>query len=167
MSSENKSQSLALLLVRIWLGVRAVVSGIEKFAGKVSSDSEVSIDGSVNAYGLTATETTKTYGFSFYSGIPEPLKAKFASEPLLPEFLLGFFNAILGPGLILAGIATILGVFPRISLFVLGIIFTLLTVGLILIKQDAGVAWLGIHILLVAFVLFNADKDKCVLLGKK
>jgi len=166
MSLENKSQSLALLLVRIWLGARAIISGIEKFAGRVSSESEVSIDGSVNSYGLTATETTKTYGMKFYSGIPEALKPKFASEPLLPEFLLNFFSAILGPSLILAGIATLLGIFPKISLFVLGIIFTILTVGLILIKQDAGVAWLGIHILLISFALFNAEKDKYILLGK-
>ena len=167
MNKENKTQAFTLLLIRIWLGMRALISGIEKFSGTVSSESEVTIDGRVNTYGLTESSAVKTYGIEYYNGIPAPLKAKFLSQPLLPDFLVSLFDAILGPSLILIGITTILGILPRISLFALGFIFTLLTVGLILIKQDSGVAWLGTHILLIAYALMHAEKDKIALVGKK
>ena len=41
-----------------------------------------------------------------------------------------------------------------------------LTVGLILIKQDDGISWLGIHIALVAFALMLAKHNKFTLLKK-
>jgi len=166
MNKQAKTQSFAILLIRVWLGIRAFISGIEKFSGKIASDSDVVIDGATNSYGLTASESVKTYGIAFYHGIPAALKEKFLNEPLLPNFLVNFFDVILGPALILFGITTVLGIIPRISLLALGFIFSILTVGLILIKQDAGVAWLGTHILLIAFALYNAEKDKYTLLGK-
>jgi thiosulfate dehydrogenase [quinone] large subunit len=42
----------------------------------------------------------------------------------------------------------------------------MLTVGLILIKQDDGVAWLGIHVALVAFALALARHNRFTLLKK-
>ena len=37
----------------------------------------------------------------------------------------------------------------RSSLFVLGLLYISLTWGLILIKQDDGVSWLGVHMILI------------------
>ena len=163
----NINQSIALFLIRFWLGIRVLISGIEKFSGTVSGDQPVTIDGDENSYGLTEATSSKTYGLEFYSGIPDSLKTKFAGEPLLPEWMLAPFNLVLGPLLIVLGITILLGIFTRISLFVLGLVFTALTVGLVLIKQDAGVAWLGIHIILIATALFYSDKDRLVLLKSR
>ena len=163
----NINQSIALFLIRFWLGIRVLISGIEKFSGTVSGDQPVTIDGDKNSYGLTEATSSKTYGLEFYSGIPDSLKTKFAGEPLLPEWMLAPFNLVLGPLLIVLGITILLGIFTRISLFVLGLVFTALTVGLVLIKQDAGVAWLGIHIILIATALFYSDKDRLVLLKSR
>ena len=163
----NINQSVALFLIRLWLGVRVLISGIEKFSGTIATDRPITIDGKKDVYGLTEASTTKAYGLEFYSGIPDSLKSKFSAEPLLPEWLLSPFNVILGPLLILLGITIVLGIFTRISLFVLGLVFTALTVGLVLIKQDAGVAWLGIHMILIATVLFYSDRDHLVLWRKK
>ena len=163
----NINQSIALFLIRFWLGIRVLISGVEKFSGTVSGDQPVNIDGDENSYGLTEATSSKTYGLEFYSGIPDSLKTKFAGEPLLPEWMLAPFNLILGPLLIVLGITILLGIFTRISLFVLGLVFTALTVGLVLIKQDAGVAWLGIHIILIATALFYSDKDRLVLLKSR
>ena len=60
----------------------------------------------------------------------------------------------------------LIGLGTRISLFVQGLIYTALTVGLILIKQDDGISWLGIHIALVAFALVLAKNNKFALLKK-
>jgi thiosulfate dehydrogenase [quinone] large subunit len=48
----------------------------------------------------------------------------------------------------------------------MGLLYTSLTFGLILIKQDAGVAWLGIHILMIVAALALANYNRFALLKK-
>lgn len=153
--------TFAVLLLRLWLGIRALVAGIEKFAGTQASNEVVG--GPAGDYGLTADATEKVYGFSQYHGVPEALYAKFSTEPLIPEFALKLYDLSLGPLLILLGLTLLLGVATRISLFAMGLLYTSLTVGLILLKQDAGVAWLGIHIGLIALALIYASHNRCCL----
>ena len=69
-------------------------------------------------------------------------------------------------GRLATGVMVLIGLGTRISLFVQGLIYTALTVGLILIKQDDGISWLGIHIALVAFALVLAKNNKFALLKK-
>ena len=54
----------------------------------------------------------------------------------------------------------LVGLGTRLSLFVQGLIYIALTVGLILIKQDDGISWLGIHVALVAFALMLAKSQQ-------
>ena len=53
-----------------------------------------------------------------------------------------------------------------ISLFAMGLLYISLTVGLILLGQDAGIAWLGIHVLMIAVALFHAKHDRLAILRK-
>ena len=124
------------------------------------------VDGAPSTHGLTSSESDKVYGLAHYSGIPEALRSKFEAEPLLPGFALGLYDKLLGPALLIVGITLLLGIATRVSLFVHGLIYISLTVGLILIKQDSGVAWLGIHVLLVAVALFHAKHNRCQLACK-
>ncbi len=158
--------TLGMLTLRIWLAVRAIQTGVEKFAGTKSNATAVSIDGAPNTYGLTETSTEKAYALSNYHGVPAPLYDKFSKEPLIPEWGLGLYDKFLGPALILLGITLLLGLATRISLFAMGLIYTSLTFGLILIKQDAGVAWLGIHVIMVAMALALAKHNRLALLNK-
>ncbi|MEY3001479.1 MAG: hypothetical protein RL648_1693 [Verrucomicrobiota bacterium] len=153
-------------ILRLWLGLRSLLTGVEKFAGSRQSESAVMIDGSANAYGLTQASAEKVYSFSNYNGIPAALADKFAAEPLIPTWFLGIYNIVLGPALILLGLTLLLGVATRLTLLGMGLVYTSLTVGLILIKQDAGVAWLGIHILLVVLALVLAPYNRFELLKK-
>lgn len=152
--------TLGFLLLRLWLGVRALLTGIAKFGGSVSSDQAVLIDGAPNSYGLTAAESVKVYGLSHYHGVPEVLYRQLEADPLVPGFLLVFFNAVIGPLLIVLGIALLLGLAMRVSLFVSGLTYVAFTAGLILLKQDAGIAWLGIHIALTALALFHVRYNR-------
>lgn len=167
MNLESKSKPLTLLLVRIWLGLRSLGTGVQKFSATVSSDSEVMIDGKVNDYGLTSDTPVRVFGIEHYTGIPESLRTSFEEELQMPELLLTLFSGSLGPSFILLGITILFGIFPRISLFLLGLLFAVLTAGLTLLEMDPGIAWLGTHMLLIAYVLFNADKDKFTLYGKR
>jgi thiosulfate dehydrogenase [quinone] large subunit len=158
--------SLGFIILRLWLGLRTLLSGIEKFAGVKVSETPVVIDGEENPYGLVTEGGEKVYSFANYNGVPEGLYGKFLGEPLIPEFALRFYDIALGPLLILLGLTVLLGVATRTSLFLMGLVYTSLTVGLVLIGQDGGVAWLGIHIGLVAAALFFSRYNRWMLFPK-
>ena len=147
--------ALGMLLLRIWLGIRALQSGIEKFAGMEASDQVVEVDGELNEYGLVDTDAEKVYSLGNMHGVPEAMYDRFLDEPLIPNFALGLYDKLLGPALIILGLTVLLGIALRCSLFAMGLVYTSLTFGLILLGQDAGVAWLGIHILLIAAALLH------------
>lgn len=154
------------LLARVWLAVRAIQTGVEKFAGTKSSDQIVTVDGAPNEYGLTAAGSIKEYALSNYNGVPEALMKKFQDEPLMLKFALPLYDKILGPALLLFGIMILLGIASRTSLFFLGLLYISLTWGLILIKQDEGVSWLGVHMILVVMALALAEHNRFAILKK-
>lgn len=156
----------ATLLLRLWLGVRAVQTGIEKYAGSVSSSVPVKVAGEAYDEDLVETASAKAYSLENYSGIPAGLKSSFEGEPLLPAWGLKIFDVVLGPALILLGLTILLGIASRMSLFVLGLIYVGLTFGLILIKQDAGVAWLGTHVIMIAMALAWSEHNRLTVLKK-
>ena len=108
----------------------------------------------------------KVYGLGRYHAVPQILQDKFALEPLLPSVLLKPFYAVLGPALIILGVTLLLGIFTRISLFLQGILYIVLTIGLMLINQNDGATFLGIHIVLVAMALVLVDNNRFALLKK-
>src|SRR5690348_338019 len=160
--------TLAFLLLRLWLGVRALLTGIEKFSAfkTIQKPFVDPVTGMVDSSGAMIEVKQKFYSFTNYSAIPQSLKDKFATEPLLPHAATTPFYGVLGPALILLGLMLIIGVGTRISLFIQGLIYIALTIGLILIKQDDGVAWLGIHVALVALALMLVRHNRFSLLRK-
>jgi thiosulfate dehydrogenase [quinone] large subunit len=161
-------QTLAFLVLRGWLAMRAILTGVEKF-GAYQTVQKPLIDpvtGMEDPSGAMIDVKIKYYSLTNYSGVPASLKDKFANEPLLPHSALSAFDHLLGPALIITGVMLLLGLGTRLSLFVQGLIYIALTVGLILIKQDDGISWLGIHVALVAFALILAKHNKFALLKK-
>jgi thiosulfate dehydrogenase (quinone) large subunit len=157
----------ASLLARLWLGVRALQTGVEKFAKTVSVDGQTAkVDGVANAEGLTTVTSSKVYAIENYHGVPEALMKKFEGEPLMLKFALPLYDKVLGPALILLGLTILLGIAYRSSLFVLGLLYVSLTWGLILIKQDDGVSWLGVHMILVIAGLALAKYNRLAILNK-
>ena len=78
---------LAFWVLRLWLGVRALLAGIEKF-GAYQSVAMPVIDpatGQPDASGVMVNVNVKHYAFANYSGVPAALKDKFTHEPLLPK----------------------------------------------------------------------------------
>jgi thiosulfate dehydrogenase [quinone] large subunit len=208
----DKSRGLTYgaLLLRLWLAVRAIQTGIEKFAGTTTSDQPVPIDGVPNSYGLSAATSTKEYALSHYHGVPDALFTKFAAEPLMrlpgpletlfkewykwcggkfdgvklslagtdpaateawdkflkEPFMLNMYNLVLGPALLVLGVTILLGIANRVSLFLLGVLYISLTWGLILIKSDDGISWLGVHMILIVMALALAEHNRFVIFKK-
>jgi thiosulfate dehydrogenase [quinone] large subunit len=164
----NCDFTLAFLVLRLWLGVRALLAGIEKYSTYLTIQKPL-IDpttGMEDPSGAMIDVKIKSYAMTNYAGVPTPLKDKFANEPLLPHSMFMAFDHLLGPAFILTGVMLLLGLGTRISLFLQGLIYIALTVGLILIKQEDGVSWLAIHIGLVAFALTLASHNKLAILKK-
>lgn len=159
------AETFAFLLLRIWLGLRAIVTGLEKYAGKVTEQQPLLDEfGDPDLNGAVIEISRKVYGFDHYHGLPPPLAAKFAEEPLLPAWALGLFDAGLGPVLILLGVALLIGFAPRITLFAQGLLYTSLSIGLILLNESGGVAWLGIHVLLIVAALKLVNHNRFAVL---
>jgi len=167
-SSILSGRTLAFLILRGWLGIRALVTGLDKYSDSIKVQRPLMdpVTGMQDPSGAMVDVTQKVYGLANYHAVPRALQDKFATEPLLPSLLTNSFYAILGPALILLGLTLLLGIGTRISLFLQGILYIFLTVGLMLINQNDGVAWLGIHIGLVAMALVLADNNRLALLKK-
>ena len=160
--------TFAFWALRLWLGVRALFVGVQKFATYKSVAMPL-IDpstGQPDASGVMVNVSVKSYALANYAGIPVSLRDKFAHEPLFPKFALVAFDKMLGPAFILTGIMLIIGLGTRMSLLVQGALFVALTVGLVLIDQNDGVAWLGIHIGLVAAAFVLARHNRFAVLSK-
>jgi thiosulfate dehydrogenase [quinone] large subunit len=161
-------ETLGFLVLRLWLGVRATLAGIEKF-GVYKTVKLPLIDpatGQPDASGVLHNVSIKSYALANYSGVPKPLLDKFANEPILPHFALPLFNYALGPALILSGVMLLIGLGTRVSLLVQGLIYLALTVGLILIDKPDGIAYLGINVGLVALALVLVKNNKFSILKK-
>ena len=164
----NWDATLAFWLLRGWLGLRAILTGLEKYAavGKVMKPWVDPSTGQADPNGAMVEASQKIYSLTNYTAIPQSLQDKFASEPLLPAVLLKPFYAVLGPVLILLGIMLWIGLGTRVSLFAQGLLYIALTAGLIMIKADDGVAWLAIHVALIAVALTLAKYNQLCILKK-
>jgi thiosulfate dehydrogenase [quinone] large subunit len=160
--------TFAFLALRLWLGVRALFVGINKFAAYkyVAMPLIDPSTGQPDASGVMINVNVKSYALANYAGIPVALKDKFAHEPLFPKFALVVFDRLLGPAFIVTGIMLIIGLGTRVSLLAQALLFIALTVGLVLIDQNDGVAYLGIHIGLVAAAFLLAQHNRFVVLKK-
>jgi thiosulfate dehydrogenase [quinone] large subunit len=160
--------TLAFMMLRLWLGVRALFVGIQKYAAYKSVAMPL-IDpstGQPDASGVMVNVSVKSYALSNYAGIPVGLRDKFAHDPMFPKFALTLFDKMLGPAFILTGIMLIIGLGTRVSLLIQGLLFIALTVGLVLIDANDGVAYLGIHIGLVAAAFLLVQHNRFAVLKK-
>ena len=82
------------------------------------------------------------------------------------KFALPLYDKILGPALLVLGITILLGIASRTSLFLLGLLYISLTWGLILIKQDDGVSWLGVHMIMIVMALMLSAHNRLCILKK-
>lgn len=160
--------TFAFMVLRLWLGVRALFVGIQKYATYKSVAMPL-IDpstGQPDASGVMVNVSVKSYALANYAGIPVGLRDKFAHDPMFPKFALTLFDRMLGPAFILTGIMLIVGLGTRVSLLVQGLLFIALTVGLVLIDASDGVAYLGIHIGLVAAAFMLVQHNRFAVLKK-
>lgn len=115
----------AFLLLRLFLGFRALLAGIEKFeSGGTYSIANCTTNMTRMATGIT--------GASF-----------------LPLWATKAFALPLGYVLLALGGAILLGLKTRAALVLMGLMYVALAFGLMAVQESDGVAWLGVHVGLV------------------
>ena len=183
MKFNNLTYTMAFWLLRFWLAARAIGTGLTKFQGKkeiVTNAEGLSADdinilqemATNTAGGPPAekiTETVQTLGFEFYHGLPEkgPMTVEsFSASPLMPSFMVEPYALVLGFALIGLGAALLLGICTRVTLFLMGLLYISLTWGFIILEPSmgpsaaAGIAYLGVHMVLIVGALLLADYNK-------
>ena len=163
-AADSTGATWAFLCLRLWLGARTLLAGIEKFSEKITVQEPLrDASGAADPSGAVVEIQRKVYGLSHYRAIPESLRTKFLQEPLLPAALTDPFFAALGYALIILGLMLLLGAGTRLSLVLIAVLYTFLTIGLLLIRQEDGVAWLGVHLGLLAFALLLSKHNRFAL----
>ncbi len=152
------------LFLRLWIGFRMLFAGAEKFYAKVVVDEALGLE----EYKFAWSHAVITAKENIHKVVADnafiPLNPKdflvrvFGVEESKVSFLGGlqfdlWFAMALPYLLLVFGATLVLGILPRTSLFMAGIIFMLLSIGLMALPDNEGIAYLGIHVGLVAVAL--------------
>jgi thiosulfate dehydrogenase [quinone] large subunit len=124
-STSRCEYTAAFLLLRLFLGLRTLMAGLEKFE----------LNRSYSTENYTANMTRMAKGFA------------------LP----------LGYLLVILGIAILLGLKTRASLFVTGLVYVGLAFGLMAVQESEGVAWIGSQVLMFAVAIALSRHNCCAL----
>jgi thiosulfate dehydrogenase (quinone) large subunit len=133
----------AFLLLRLFLGLRTLLAGVEKF------------------------ESNKSYSFSNYTENMSRMAGGISNNSFIPLWMANIFALSLGFILTLLGLALLLGVKTRATLFVSGLVYVGLGFGLMAVQEGEGVAWIGMQVLMFAIALVLVRHDRFAILAEK
>lgn len=183
----NLTYTMAFWLLRFWLAARAIGTGLTKFQGKMNKEvpnaEKINYLKALVANGMSQQEAQKEVAhmpdtveqivdglsFSCYHGLPEkgPMTIEtFSASPLMPGFMVEPYAFVLGFALIGLGVALLAGICTRVTLFLMGLLYISLTWGFIILEPSmgpsaaAGIAYLGVHMVLIVAALMLADYNK-------
>ena len=137
--------AFANLLLRLWIGLRLVFAGLDKFRAGSGADTTFSLENYQNNKDAIAKLTYEN-GF-------------------LPETLCNLYAKPLGYLLLLGGVWAVLGLFSRLGVFFCGLLFLSLGLGLATLPDDTEVVYIGVHILVAAGALATNQHNKFSLDG--
>jgi thiosulfate dehydrogenase (quinone) large subunit len=126
----------AFLLLRLFLGLRTLLAGIEKF------------------------EANKVFSFSNYNENMTRMATGIANNSFIPQWAAKLYALPLGYLLTILGLALLLGVKSRLTLFVTGLVYVSLGFGLMAVQEGEGVAWLAVQVLMFAVALLLVRNER-------
>ena len=119
----------AFILLRLFLGLRTLMAGLEKF------------------------EANKSFSFSNYTENMTRMATGISNYSMIPLWAAKSFALSLGFLLTILGAAILLGIKSRISVFLGGLVYVGLGFGLMAVQESEGVAWIGAQVLMFAIAL--------------
>lgn len=142
-SSSRPEYSLAFFVLRLFLGLRTLLAGLEKF------------------------EANKSYSFSNYSENMGRIAKGISDYSMIPPWASNVFANSLGYLLVIFGVTILLGIKNRIGLFLAGLVYTGLGFGLMAVQEGEGVAWIGVQVLMFVVALCLVRHERFALLADK
>ena len=133
----------AFLLLRLFLGVRTLLAGLEKF------------------------EANKSYSMENYTTNMGRMAKGISDYSFIPLWGANIFAMSLGFLLFILGAAILLGIKSRVSLFCAGLLYVALGFGLAAVQEGEGVAWIGMQVMMFAFALVLVRNERFALWGCK
>jgi thiosulfate dehydrogenase [quinone] large subunit len=126
----------AFLLLRLFLGLRTFLEGLEKF------------------------ESNGRYSFANYYENMKRMAQGITGASFLPLWATRLFADSIGYLLLVLGAALLLGVKSRATLILTGLLYVALSFGLMAVQENEGVAWLAVHVIMIvgALVLVRHDR---------
>ena len=132
----NLDCTAAFLLLRLFLGLRTLLAGIEKFESKGS------------------------YSFANYYQNMDRMASGITGASFMPLWMTKNFAHSIGYVLLALGVCLLLGVKSRLTLMVTGLTYLGLSFGLMAVQESEGVAWLAIHVMMIAGALVLAQHER-------
>lgn len=132
--------AFANLILRLWVGLRLFMAGIDKFRDKATKEYHLG--------DLTVLKKNV-----------QPLFDNMTAETFLPSFMVANYVFVLSYALIIVGIWVIVGLFTRLSLFAAGLLFVSLSFGLMALPDDDQAVFRGIEVAIAAFALVTASRQ--------
>ena len=133
----------AFLILRLFLGLRTLMAGLEKF------------------------EANKSYSTANYSENMTRMATGISNNSTIPLWAAKAFALPLGYILTLFGIAILLGIKSRTMLFLTGLVYVGLSFGLMAVQEGEGVAWLAVQVLMFAVALVFVRHNRFALWGDR
>ncbi len=141
-STPNVSRSeytWAFLILRLFIGLRTFLAGLEKF------------------------ESNGSYSFKNYYSNMKNMAQGITGASFLPLWATRNFAESLGYLLIVLGALVLLGIKTRATLLLTGLVYVGLSFGLMAVQENEGVAWLAIYVGLIAGALALVRFDRFAL----
>ncbi len=142
-STTRCDYTAAFLLLRLFLGLRTLLAGLEKF------------------------EANKSYSFSNYTENMTRMATGISNYSMIPIWAAKAFALSLGFLLVGLGATILLGIKTRNSLFLAGLVYVGLGFGLMAVQEGDGVSWIGMHVLMFAVALVLVRHNRCALVADK
>lgn len=129
----------AFLLLRIFLGLRTFLAGLQKF------------------------EAQGHYSFANYATNMNKMADYITTNSFIKLWMSRGFAHSLGYLMILFGGMLLLGIKSRVALFLSGLLYVGLAFGLMAVQEDDGIAWIGVYVGLFAAALVLVRHDRLAL----
>lgn len=142
-STARSEYTSAFLILRLFLGLRTLMAGLEKF------------------------EANKSYTTANYSENMTRMATGISNNSVIPLWAAKAFALPLGYILIILGVAILLGLKTRCALFLGGLLYVGLSFGLMAVQEGEGVAWLAVQVLMFSVALFYCRYNRFAVLSDK
>ncbi|MCB1096582.1 MAG: hypothetical protein R3F19_20415 [Verrucomicrobiales bacterium] len=144
--------SMAYLMLRTFIGLRLVMSGLDKF--KLSNNV---ID---ERGGVSRVRWSELYRFEHLNAKADKIIGAVPKFGGINADLAELYLKVLAPLMICVGVSLLIGFFNRLSLFAAGMIFISLSFGLMSIGEEETVYRLGVYVALVALAFHYVKANK-------